>query len=264
MALHQIFCNNPAIADEQDSPFKLLLDPVDRSHIKALRLQLGEHLALVDANADYFEVEIERIQDGEIWVRIADHLDKPQETIPLMLVQGLAKGEKMDTVLRQATELGITGFFPATMQRSVVRLDQKKAEKRVERACAIARSASLQSGRTSIPEVHITRPLHDIVNRWESDDAVLLFWEEAPTTRSISRLFDELKADQRLSEFSRFWILIGPEGGIAAEEVAMVETSPAQVFTLSLGPTILRTETAGVVASALALNELRFCAEESI
>ena len=257
MSLHQLFCNNPAIACEQAMPFRLEIDPQDRSHVRALRLQVGEHLAVVDAATDYFEVAIERIEGDDIWVRIAEHLDVPPRTTPVMLVQGFAKGEKMDAVLRQATEIGIAGFFPTITQRSIVRLDQKKAAKRRERFTAIARSAALQAGRIQIPAVAPICSLEEVVATWMPEDAVLLFWEEADRNQTLRALFDTLEKTDELDHIARFWIVIGPEGGIAPDEVHLIEQSNAQVFPLSLGPTILRTETAGVVACALTMSELR-------
>lgn len=255
MSLHHLFCLNPCIADETSAPFKLEFDSNDRSHIKALRLQVGEHLAVVDADQDYFEVEIDSIEGEDIWVHITQHLEAPPETLPVMLVQGLAKGEKMDTVLRGGTELGIAGFYPAVMKRSVVQLDQKKITKRHARSTQIARSAALQSGRTMIPSVAETQPLSSIIDTWNEKDAVLLFWEEAPLDRDVSALFDTTPSP--VEHADRIWIIIGPEGGISPEEVQALNNSRASVFMLSLGPTILRTETAGIVASALVLNELR-------
>lgn len=142
MSLHQLFCTNEAIAREVDFPFLLGIDPQDRNHVKALRLEVGEHIAVVDASSDYFEVEITALQGEEVWVRIAKHLDAPNDAVPVMLVQGLAKGDKMDTVLRAATELGIAGFYPTEMSRSVVKLDAKKKDKRGSRFVQIARSAA--------------------------------------------------------------------------------------------------------------------------
>lgn len=257
MSLHQLFCNNPSIAAESAMPFLLELDASDRKHVKALRLEVGEHLAVVDASNDYFEVEVVELHDGEVWVKIAQHLDQVTDPVPVHLVQGLAKGEKMDMVLRQATELGVAGFIPTAMQRSVVQLDTKKAAKRHERFCAVARSASMQSGRTMLPDIHSVCTLPELVATWQPNDIVLLFWEEAALEQSIVKLFDELPNDQLFDKDVRLWIVIGPEGGIAPEEVDSIERSSAQVHLLSLGPTILRTETAGVVSTALVLNLLR-------
>lgn len=257
MSLHQLFCKNPSIAAETNAPFQLDLDIADLKHVKALRLKVGEHLAVVDASNDYFEVEVIEVRDAELWVKIAQHLDQVIDPVPVYLVQGLAKGEKMDAVLRQVTELGVAGFVPAAMQRSVVQLDAKKAAKRHERYCAIARSASMQSGRAKLPKVSSMLSLKEIAASWQPTDIVLLFWEEAPLERSIVELFNELPDEQLFESNTTLWIVIGPEGGIAPEEVDLIEQSPAQVHLLSLGPTILRTETAGVVSTALTLNLLR-------
>ncbi|WP_251197903.1 RsmE family RNA methyltransferase [Anaerotardibacter muris] len=257
MSLHQLFCSNPSLEAETHDSFQLQLDPDDRKHVKALRLEVGEHIAVVDKSSDYFEVEIVDIRDGELWVRIAQHLDQPRNNACVYLVQGLAKGEKMDTVLRQATELGIAGFVPTVMDRSIVQLDQKKAEKRALRFASIARNASMQSGRTSLPEVFPFLELSQIVDQWRSDDAVLLFWEEAPLEQGVVELFSDHETAKTLVGASRIWIVIGPEGGIAPDEVDRIEQSTARVFMVSLGPTILRTETAGVVSCALVLSQLR-------
>ena len=257
MSFHQLFCNNASIAAEAASPFVLEIDPAERKHIRALRLQAGEHLRVVDASKDYFEVEIDRIEGDDVWVRIASRLAQENDLTPVVLVQGLAKGEKNDIVLRQATELGIAGFAPALMQRCVVQLDAKKTAKRHERALAIARAAAQQAGRVLLPDVHPIRPLADIVATWRSDDMVLLFWEEAPLECSVRALFADLACEDLRTRVQRIWIVVGPEGGIAPDEVALIEQSAARVFSLSLGPTILRTETAGIVACALVLSELR-------
>lgn len=257
MSLHQLFCTNEAIAREEGSPFLLGIDAQDRSHVKALRLEVGEHIAVVDASSDYFEVEITAFQGEEIWVRIAKHLDAPKDTVPVMLVQGLAKGDKMDTVLRAATELGIAGFYPTEMSRSVVKLDVKKKDKRGSRFTQIARSAALQSGRTTIPEIGRIRALAQVVEQFGPRDLVIVFWEEADLANSVSAFFDMPTTRSLLRTLEHIWIVIGPEGGMSAEEVKCIEGSQAAVVVRSLGPTILRTETAGVVACALVLNELR-------
>ena len=202
-------------------------------------------------------MEITAFQGEEIWVRIAKHLDAPKDTVPVMLVQGLAKGDKMDTVLRAATELGIAGFYPTEMSRSVVKLDAKKKDKRGSRFTQIARSAALQSGCTTIPEIGCIRALSQVVEQFGPRDLVIVFWEEEDLANSVSAFFDMPTTKSLLEELEHIWIVIGPEGGMSAEEVQCIEGSQAAVVVRSLGPTILRTETAGVVACALVLNELR-------
>ena len=190
------------------------------------------------------------------------HLDAPNDAVPVMLVQGLAKGDKMDTVLRAATELGIAGFYPTEMSRSVVKLDAKKKDKRGSRFAQIARSAALQSGRTTIPEIGSIRTLAQMAEQFGPHDLVIVFWEEEDLESSVSAFFDSPATKSLFESLERIWIIIGPEGGMSADEVQCIEDSEATVVVLSLGPTILRTETAGVVACALVLNELRNCAAQ--
>ena len=93
-------------------------------------------------------------------------------------------------------------------------------------------------------------------------DLVIVFWEEEDLESSVSAFFDSPATKSLLESLERIWIVIGPEGGMGADEVQCVEDSEATVVVLSLGPTILRTETAGVVACALVFNELRNCAAQ--
>ena len=106
-----------------------------------------------------------------------------------------------------------------------------------------------------IPDIAETKSLPSIIDSWDEKDTVLLFWEEASPDASISAFFDD--SFPQMENTDRLWIIIGPEGGITAEEVQVMNDSAASVFMLSLGPTILRTETAGIAATALVLNELR-------
>lgn len=113
----------------------------------------GEHIAVIDAAHDYFECEIASL-DGDLpLVRITRHEDATDDGPLVILVQGLAKGEKMDSVIRHATELGVTAFMPLTCERSIVKLDAKKTRTRLDRWCSIAKSAAMQSGQPRIPEV---------------------------------------------------------------------------------------------------------------
>ena len=165
-------------------------------------MKLSEHIAVVDASGDYFS-GITALQGEELWVRIAKHLDAPNDTVPVMLVQGLAKGDKMDTVLRAATELGIAGFYPTEMSRSVVKLDAKKKDKRGSRFVQIARSAALQSGRTTIPEIGSIRTLAQVAEQFGPHDLVIVFWEEEDLESSVSAFFDSPATKSLLETLER-------------------------------------------------------------
>ena len=118
MSLHHFFLDDQVIAEETQAEFALRLAADDRKHAKVLRLEAGEHISVVDAARDYFECEIVSADSGDIVVRIAQRLEAPADEPNVILVQGLAKGDKMDDIVRHATEIGIAGFVPLSCSRS--------------------------------------------------------------------------------------------------------------------------------------------------
>ena len=151
MSLPHFYLENQVIAFEGTEAFPLRLSPDDAKHARALRLAPGEHVAVVDAAQDYFECEVVSFADAVPLVRVACRLDADGLRPSVMLVQGLAKGDKMETVVRHATELGVAAFVPLACERSVVKLDERKAAARTERWLAVARSAAMQSGQPAVP-----------------------------------------------------------------------------------------------------------------
>ena len=124
MSLPHFFLREQVLAFESAPVFALHLDADDMKHAKVLRLAVGEHIAVVDAVSDYFECEVVSFEGDELSVSIAQKLSsyaRPE----VVLVQGLAKGEKMDTIVRHATEVGIAEFVPMTTSRSLMRRSQK-------------------------------------------------------------------------------------------------------------------------------------------
>ena len=171
---------------------------------------------MIDADQDYFECEIGDFADELPLVSIARHEDASEAGPQVILLQGLAKGDKMETVIRHATEVGVAAFVPLACARSIVKLDGKKAAAKTERWRAIAKNAAMQSGQARVPEVATCTPAAD----------------------------------------ARIAVVVGPEGGLAEEEVRCFLDCNARARLVTLGPSILRTETAGIVAPALVLYEL--------
>lgn len=256
MSLHRFFLEDQVIAAEGAGELALRLAPDDVRHAKALRLEPGEHIAVIDADSDYFECEVVAVSDGIPRVRIARHLDAP--ALPrITLVQGLAKGEKMDEVIRHATELGVASFIPLACERSVVRLDGAKAAKRAERWRAIAKSAAMQSGQARIPEVSLPMDVRAAAEALAGCTAVLICWEEAPGASDLrTAIHDALARTGTPPADARIAVVVGPEGGLAEGEVERLLGCSPSAAAVTLGPSILRTETAGVVAPALVLYEL--------
>ena len=239
MSLPRFFLENQVIADEPQEVFPLRLARDDAKHAKVLRLAPGEHIAVIDAARDYFECEIASFDDDFPLVRITRHEDATDDGPLVMLVQGLAKGEKMDSVIRHATELGVAAFMPLTCERS------------------IAKSAAMQSGQSRIPEVLEPRSAKEAAAELAEATAVLICWEEAPQTASLAQAIERgLSECSCLRGDARIAVVVGPEGGLTEREVGFFLDANPRASLVSLGSSILRTETAGVIAPALTLYEL--------
>lgn len=258
MSLPHFFLETQVIALEAEPSFPLLLSSEDAKHARVLRLKEGEHIAVVDASKDYFEVEIVSFEANLPVVRIARHLDAPEKHPSVLLFQGLAKGDKMEAVIRHATEIGVSAFVPLACRRSVMKIDRKKSPSKIARWRAIAKSAAMQSGQLAVPEVMEPRSVLEACALFADLDAVLVCWEEAPGTASLSaalaRAFDK-RGEDRLRDAS-IGIVVGPEGGLDEGEVEAILACGAHASLVTLGSSILRTETAGIVAPALAIYEL--------
>lgn len=258
MALPRFFLDEQVLEVETAKEFLLRLSRDDAKHARVLRLRAGEHVAIIDAAKDYFECEIVSFDDDLPLVRIARHLDAPETGPKVVLVQGLAKGDKMDVVIRHATELGVAGFVPLACCRSVLKLDAKRASSKVSRWRTIAKSAAMQSGQLSVPEVSDVSSLSAVCELLSNATVVLICWEEAPQTAVLSDALDSALRACVCSDVNdaRIAVVVGPEGGLDQSEVdALISCNPRSSL-VSLGPSILRTETAGIVAPALVLYEL--------
>lgn len=257
MSLPLFFLDDQVLAAECEPVFPLRLSAEDAKHARVLRIAPGEHIAVVDADADRFECEVVDASGDVPLVSIARREGAPAQRARITLLQGLAKGDKMDAIVRQATELGVAAIWPLECERSVVRLDARKAEKRTERWRAIAKSAAMQSGQPRIPEVARPQALEAALPLLMGATAVLICWEEAPATALLHEALASAlqKADAPAAD-ARIALVVGPEGGLDAREVDALLACNPHAHLISLGPSILRTETAGVVAPALLLYEL--------
>lgn len=257
MSLAHFFLESQIIAEEQDSVFELRLSADDAKHAHVLRLSAGEHIAVVDAASDYFECEVVSSDKDVLRVSVAQHLDAPERP-SVVLVQGLAKGDKMDTIVRHATELDVAAFVPLICERSVVKLDAKKAAARKARWESIAKSAAMQSGRCSVPEISEPLSVCDAASILSGATAVLVCWEESPLTSGFGAAIQRSLAATGTTNplDARIAVVVGSEGGLTSGEVQAFLDAGEYASAVTLGPSILRTETAGIVAPALALYEL--------
>lgn len=256
MSLPRFFLDDQVIAAETEQEFPLRLASDDAKHARVLRLSPGEHVAVVDAARDFFECEVVSLDRDALVVRIAQKIDADPAAPTVVLVQGIAKGDKMDDIIRHATEVGVSAFVPFACERSIVKLDEKKTAARCERWRAIAKSAAMQSGQRSIPDVSLPTGVSGVCELAGNAHAVLVCWEEA-SSGSIRKALDGALGTQGVRpEEARVVVVVGPEGGLTESEVSRLCAANEYASTVSLGPSILRTETAGLVAPALVLYEL--------
>lgn len=282
MSLPHFFLDDQVVSSITKPIFALCLSSEDRKHFNALRMQVGEHLAVIDADADYFECVVESLSREEVVVSIAQHLESAQRP-RITLFQGLAKSDKMDTVFRHATEVGVRAFVPLECSRSIVKLDSKKKASRAKRWSALIKSAAMQSGQSTMPHLHETQTVAQARELISSLDALLIFWEEAPLSSTVaqalhsliegsqtmnystSRDFSEedISTDSHLTERHiravtdlSIGVVVGPEGGLSRDEVETLCSYNTNSHVVTLGPSILRTETAGLLAPGLVLYEL--------
>lgn len=269
MSLPRFFLTEQVLAHETTGVFSLGLTPEDRHHAAVLRLMPGEHIAVIDADQDYFECEITAISRDDVQVRIATHVRSQMLAYEVYLCQALAKSDKLDMVFKHTTELGVRGFIPWQSERSVVKLDDKKAHKRIERFESIVKSAAMQSGQRAIPVIHPLIRGKEIKDALKDFDLIIVCWEESDQTRRLHDVIQNALGEAGLGDgylasadaheptkTLRVCIVVGPEGGLTSSEISLLQSVSAQVEVISLGEGILRTETAGIVASALTIYEL--------
>lgn len=198
---------------------------------------------------NYF-CKINNIEKEKIELDIIEEIQKTSEPKTYIhILQGLPKFEKMETIIEKCTEIGVSEITPVAMQRCVAKLDEKNKMKKIQRWNKIAEVAAKQSKRDVIPIINEVYNLKNIFQILQNYDIVLVAYEE----ERDNTLKLELKKI-KLKDKIKIAIIIGPEGGIDKKEIEFLEKNNCKVVTL--GPRILRTETAPIVASANVIYEL--------
>ncbi len=228
----------------------IIISGQDVNHIRnVLRLKCGEHILVSDGNGKDYQCLITDIQSDMVEARIEDISKNCAElSVDIVLFQGMPKQDKMEFIIQKAVELGVKEIVPVMTKRSVVKLDDKKAEKKLERYNAIAKSAAEQSGRGIIPEVKEFMSFREAINYAEKLQMNIIPYEEAEGIKYSRKVIKDIKGHKSLG------IFIGPEGGFALDEVDMATGIGAKCITL--GNRILRTETAGLAVLSIIMFEL--------
>jgi 16S rRNA (uracil1498-N3)-methyltransferase len=212
--------------------------------MRVLRLSVGDAVTLFDGRGGEYAARIAGRERRGVQVELGEHRAIERESpLDLALVQSVARGERMDLIVRKATELGVTRIVPVSSERSVVRLAADQSAKKAAHWRAVAIAACEQCGRNRVPEVEQPQPLARVLEGFASH----------ADTPGVTRLLLDPEATTALPaqvcHARQIVLLVGPEGGLADEEVAFA--ARAGFRPSRLGPRILRTETAAVASIAV-------------
>lgn len=200
---------------------------------KVLRAKVGHQVLLFNESDGEYLADIQSIDKRGIDLQLAESANRtPEVLLPVHIGLGLSRGERMDYSVQKATELGVTEITPLFTEHSEVKLKEDRADKRTAHWQKVAISASEQSGRCTVPSIHSPMNLSDWVKSVPQGQGFML------DHTGMAGFSGERPAN--------IFLLIGPEGGISDAEKDL--TSATGFKTVRLGPRVLRTETAPVVA----------------
>lgn len=260
--MHHFFVTPDQVAEE-----RIYIEGSDVNHMKnVLRMKIGEQVEiscpaclsecpgdihLGDGNNLKYLCQVAGYEEERAVLDILKKMDADTELASrLYLFQGLPKSDKMELIVQKAVELGAYEVVPVATKRAVVKLDAKKAAKKVERWNSIAESAAKQAGRSRIPQVADVVSFKEALQMAQELDVRLIPYELAEGMEQAREAVRSIRSGQSVG------IFIGPEGGFEQSEVE--EAMEAGVIPITLGRRILRTETAGLAI----LSILMFALEE--
>ncbi|TCN24655.1 16S rRNA (uracil(1498)-N(3))-methyltransferase [Mesobacillus foraminis] len=233
--MQRYFVTRPA----EDGKYEILED--DFHHIvRVMRMKTGDQIICVNPNGASALCEIAEITSEKAVANVVKWIEESSELpVRMTIASGLPKGDKLEWIIQKGTELGAFGFVPFIAARSVVKWDEKKSVKKLERWQKIAKEAAEQSHRSSIPEVHAPLTFKALLKIAPDFQYKLIAYEEEARKGEASALADIFgQAKQNESILCVF----GPEGGLTEGEVDSLKE--AGFVSCALGPRILRTETA--------------------
>jgi len=226
---------------------KHVVELIVQTHIhatKVLRLKVGDQFALFNGDGYDYVAKVIELSKHKTSVEIIDRYEVNHESpLKITLAQGLAAGDKMDWIIQKAVELGIQSIQPLLTERSIIKLDRERADKKLEHWRTVAISACEQTGRSIIPD--ILSPIHLV--QWLSN--------QNQTANSLKLILTPAKA-QNINHLEKpsspVVFMVGPEGGFSEKEMNLALSS--SFVPVNFGKRVLRTETASVVALSIMQN----------
>jgi len=211
--------------------------------VRVLRLGVGDRFDLFNGDGCDYTARLVSVGKKSAEAELLERTEVGTESpLRITLVQGIARGEKMDLILQKATELGVACIAPVVTERTEVRLDGERMEKKMQHWRGVLASACEQCGRARLPQILEPQSLANFAAGDSSDRRFVLDPEAGRTLAGVA-----------IAQGESISLLVGPEGGLSERDLAAVRA--ARYEGLELGPRILRTETAGLAAIA-AMNAL--------
>lgn len=243
--MHHFFTDPSQVRDD-----KIFIEGTDVNHMKnVLRMRPKEQVQISDQSGWNYLCELEAFEEKQARFRILETQRSQNELKSrLYLFQGLPKSDKMELIIQKAVELGVYEVIPVATHRAVVKLDEKKAAKKIARWNAIAEGAAKQSGRDVIPTVKNVMTLGEALAYAADLDLLLMPYEDEEGMEKTRRVINGIRQGQSVG------IFIGPEGGFEEAEVQKAQEKGAVPITL--GRRILRTETAGLAVLSILMYHL--------
>ncbi len=224
---------------------KIFITGSDAAHIKkVLRMKSGDRIGLFDGRGFEYEARIENLLAESVEVSITKRfLSASESPVQIIVAQALLKDKKMDILARQLTEIGITKLIPFTSIRSVPRPDKKRLSERRKRWEKIAIEALKQCRRGHVTEIGETITFNDVIKIDDECDLKIVFWENEskPISDAVQQVHDR--------HYRKILVVLGPEGGFTEKEIE--DARACGFVTASLGPRILRAETAAIAACTI-------------
>lgn len=236
---------------------RIAFDRDETRHLaRVLRLRPGDVVIASDGSGQDYTVRIDTLGETAAGTVLDVCVRAAESPVAITLVQGVPKGDKMESIVRAATELGVARVVPVIGRRTVVSLDAARWRERARRWQRVAREATKQCGRAVIPDVESPVPITEWLRSARPSDLDLCFWEQ--DRRGLGAVLGRLAKGPATVQ-----ILVGPEGGLEAGEV---DAARALGFSVAgLGPRVLRTETAG--PAIIAVLQARYgdlCEDRSV
>ncbi len=234
------------VKDGLQAGVEVLFSAEEAAHaFKVLRLRAGEQVELSDGEGRLFAAELTAVSKEFVSAQVVEELSSKEAPVRITLYQGYPKADKLELIVQKLTELGACSVIPVVMERSVAKPDPKDKGKRRERLSRIAQEAAKQCGRGMVPQIEEAISWKQALERMKAHELVLMPWEDARDTH----LKDVFMKQPDAADIA---VVIGPEGGISEREADEAKNGGA--ICITLGSRILRTETAAIASTAVAMS----------